>query len=1015
MPQDRNDFVDQSPSTPGKTQVSYPSPNVEDLIVTEDIQVRPEDYEPLDPGTLHPKSGDIGRELKLVWQGPVKGNDAYKAVRRIYATDRTDQDLYNYAIQYSAQSPAHPIYIRSYIELRSTYKPLPDGSTLPKNIQPQSAILVKEDVQRLDDSDPQIASLFVRVIRVYETLPGYALTKKTLGQQNLIPEKYRRLIRTVETEQPVAANYTFPSNLTGNQTFIELAQETIAKARLKIIQEIINTDESPLIGGKTGEYGNLIITEEVVDEGTAPLAGELIQDSQVTALGNGKAIRITVKYPSNLFTLQKVKRSIGQDNLIPEKYRRLVKHVETEKPVPVNYTFPPGLVGDQTFIEFAQLTITQARLKILEEIIDENESPLLGSDGDEWAPFSIYEQIVEEGAAIDTGYFVKKSAITPFGNGKAVKITLKYAAAVVGAVLVTNQGTGYTSAPTVAPSGGGGTGATFTAIVFAGKVIDVQVVNPGVDYTSPPTLAFSGGGGSSAAATTILSIANRKGQDYNQQYDAPVPYRDLNIPAGQGIGVPHAEVTPIDYLRSRAKVPDVAVLENVLGNFVMSYPGRINVDMPDKLVSVTALMESFLGEGNSEETGSAGVFGLSSVNLSLRGTAQASASIVPDAYPGIKQFWGNNIKCTHYHIFLKNPVIDADVLARINTILGTPVSDWPKFNPQPETLVCKGQKLSLQVNASSQGSKARGDSGSSDSDAGGTGYSKESGLSLKTVRIPPTIHPAVFVSGNVSGNETVSADASAFAAGVGPSKIISKDGTVSATINPSFLGATAGATDWPSTGLYLLRVDPDPFKYSWIQFHLVVLNAADFPTNIGGGGTDYTLLYYFLSLITGLTGGGSSNLDGINMASYVSRAVFEVNINGRGPSQWRKELVDGTPSSNPITNARLNISTGYAGTRGTYLTRGISSGRGFWSLNGGISGVPQILWSGSAWLCQLSGTTLWSSSDDVDYPWMCTHFTNGTQTAPSSISGTDTIAGVIVPPDFNPSTMNYVLIRIKGW
>ncbi len=71
----------------------------------------------------------------------------------------------------------------------------------------------------------------------------------------------------------------------------------------------------------------------------------------------------------------------------------------------------------------------------------------------------------------------------------------------VSAITVTNQGTGYTSAPTVTLSGGGGTGATAVATVSAGKVTKVTVVNPGTGYTSAPTVAFSGGGGTGAAAT----------------------------------------------------------------------------------------------------------------------------------------------------------------------------------------------------------------------------------------------------------------------------------------------------------------------------------------------------------------------------------------------------------------------------------------------------------------------------------------------------------------------------------
>ena len=54
-------------------------------------------------------------------------------------------------------------------------------------------------------------------------------------------------------------------------------------------------------------------------------------------------------------------------------------------------------------------------------------------------------------------------------------------------------------------TGGGGTGATAEAVLGtgtdAGKVVSVRVTNPGSGYTSAPTVAFAGGGGTLAAAT----------------------------------------------------------------------------------------------------------------------------------------------------------------------------------------------------------------------------------------------------------------------------------------------------------------------------------------------------------------------------------------------------------------------------------------------------------------------------------------------------------------------------------
>lgn len=75
----------------------------------------------------------------------------------------------------------------------------------------------------------------------------------------------------------------------------------------------------------------------------------------------------------------------------------------------------------------------------------------------------------------------------------------------ISAVHVTNGGTGYTTAPTVAITGGGGTGATATATVSAGVITGVTITNPGSGYTGTPTVAFTGAGTGGAATAVVAS------------------------------------------------------------------------------------------------------------------------------------------------------------------------------------------------------------------------------------------------------------------------------------------------------------------------------------------------------------------------------------------------------------------------------------------------------------------------------------------------------------------------------
>jgi len=76
----------------------------------------------------------------------------------------------------------------------------------------------------------------------------------------------------------------------------------------------------------------------------------------------------------------------------------------------------------------------------------------------------------------------------------------------VSSINMINQGSGYTSAPTVNITGGGGSGATAIANISGGRVVSISITNRGIGYTSAPSVSISGGGGTSASATAMLSL-----------------------------------------------------------------------------------------------------------------------------------------------------------------------------------------------------------------------------------------------------------------------------------------------------------------------------------------------------------------------------------------------------------------------------------------------------------------------------------------------------------------------------
>ena len=82
-------------------------------------------------------------------------------------------------------------------------------------------------------------------------------------------------------------------------------------------------------------------------------------------------------------------------------------------------------------------------------------------------------------------------------------------------ITLNNDGSGYTSAPTVtfsSPDVGSGTTATAVAITTTRNNItsikEVLITNAGSGYTAAPTITFTGGGGTGAAATCGIATNN---------------------------------------------------------------------------------------------------------------------------------------------------------------------------------------------------------------------------------------------------------------------------------------------------------------------------------------------------------------------------------------------------------------------------------------------------------------------------------------------------------------------------
>jgi len=146
------------------------------IILVEKISIEKGSFTPL------PLDGSItytGRDankwpstLYLVAERPTQDGEY---CFRFWANDRSlsSQNLWNYGISYQDENPNYPIYTRTYIVPRSQYSTVAIGSTDP--VFGGTAIITKQAMAELPEDNP-LASRYVQVQRVYETIPGPAVT-----------------------------------------------------------------------------------------------------------------------------------------------------------------------------------------------------------------------------------------------------------------------------------------------------------------------------------------------------------------------------------------------------------------------------------------------------------------------------------------------------------------------------------------------------------------------------------------------------------------------------------------------------------------------------------------------------------------------------------------------------------------------------------------------------------------------------------------------------------------------
>lgn len=208
----RDDYIQRSPQQRLHVpQITYPTPDTDDLLLVEDVPITKTGYTPLTYGS----GRDQDTTLKLVWQAPLSIGNNELVHRRVWSTDRTtaSQDAYNYDISYPSGDPDYPLVKRTYILPRSTYAAVAEGTA---DSAFSGCVLTRQRVGRI--GDPQLDSRYILVERWFEKVPGkVTLSEDEDTEHRVIIYTHRQMIADADLPVTNALSSTLGASYTNGK------------------------------------------------------------------------------------------------------------------------------------------------------------------------------------------------------------------------------------------------------------------------------------------------------------------------------------------------------------------------------------------------------------------------------------------------------------------------------------------------------------------------------------------------------------------------------------------------------------------------------------------------------------------------------------------------------------------------------------------------------------------------------------------------------------------------------
>jgi hypothetical protein len=737
------------------------------------------------------------------------------------------------------------------------------------------------DKEQQNTQQEELNALFVIEAHSYveEAVLDEVLTLST-ERQDPLPPKFRVLSPTTTTDELAEGSVETPV-LTGDQLAATEDQLNTNLKRKRTVSRSSAENTSSLSGKQvTNDLQVANVVESIVPDGTTITTSALTVDGSVESLGNGQSIQRVITAPE-LFTAKSF--SAQRPDPVPEKFRVLSPIKSTEESVAGTAEMPALVAGNlesseqqvnvhvkrkrKTSRDITSLpkTLTQKsttnekQVAIVKETLQKGDTSV--------APSALVD--VQSEALGDGTYVVREVSVPELFDGKAFSIQKPDTIPERFRVEIPTE-TESVSIIGIAPKPALALGELERSVQQSNKFVyreqvtkrdlsnDVYLPKVERAYVEGTIVTVDEKLSTSDEIETGLSVSESvatpigdgkfivqtvkvkdewpelRSSEYNYELNAQVERIEQFVAPPENFGEENVQYRAVNEDRS-LRVEEKPPLQ-ALNNYNMSFPVRVDVQLPNVLKSlrVVWIKETAEGEWDTRWSGFS-----SGENISLSGSENASVdsagTIRPELIVEIEQPWGSDIPAKAYIFFVKGQgnsgmqISDSAIKSKLGTLAGGSIQDWPVFRPKSHTVLLKGMKVVITAKASANASSSATRSSNSKDSTVGDGVSYDINSSFNSVTIPPTIHESIEIDNSEEQRQQLRARCAVGWNGYGGfpsvSAIADFSKDVVGTVTPTSLGATT-PDKIPDNGLYLMKCTVEPYKWGYAKCAAVVLDAS---------------------------------------------------------------------------------------------------------------------------------------------------------------------------------------------